>query len=73
MVFSTFRHTLNYLYRALIDQGFRVGMMHGGVDDEERKILRSRFELPREDSSALDVMLFSEMAVKALTINSAAA
>ena len=66
MIFSTFRHTLAYLYRSLVGHDLRVGMMHGGVNDEERKLLRFRFELPREDSRAIDVMLFSEIGCEGL-------
>ena len=66
MIFSTFRHTLTYLFKALVGYGLRVGMMHGGVDDEERKLLRTRFELPREDNRAIDVMLFSEIGCEGL-------
>jgi superfamily II DNA/RNA helicase len=41
-------------------------MMHGGVSDEERQDLRRRFQLPKEDSNALDILLFSEIGCEGL-------
>ena len=66
MLFSSFRHTLNYLYEHLRIDGVRVGMIHGGTPDEERILIRSRFEKPREDSTGLDVLLFSEIGCEGL-------
>lgn len=66
MLFSSFRHTLNYLYNHLSADGFRVGMVHGGTPDEERVILRNRFEKPREDIDSLDILLFSEIGCEGL-------
>ena len=66
MLFSSFRHTLSYLDKHLRADGVRVGMIHGGTPDEERVALRSRFEQPREDSDALDVLLFSEVGCEGL-------
>lgn len=66
MVFSTFRHTLTYLEDKLENTGVRVGLIHGGVKDDERLLLRRRFELSREDSNAIDVMLFSEVGCEGL-------
>ena len=66
MLFSTFRHTLAYLDKHLRADGVRVGMIHGGTPDEERVALRNRFEKPREDSDALDVLLFSEVGCEGL-------
>ena len=69
MLFSTFRHTLSYLYKHLFPVGtgdVRVGMIHGGTPDEERVALRSRFEKPREDSTSLDILLFSEIGCEGL-------
>jgi len=66
MLFSSFRHTLNYLYRHLNEDGFRVGMIHGGTPDEERVDLRSRFEKHRDDRGSLDVLLFSEIGCEGL-------
>ena len=66
MLFSSFRHTLHYLFEHLSADGVRVGMIHGGTPDEERVELRSRFEKPREDSESLDVLLFSEIGCEGL-------
>ncbi len=66
MLFSSFRHTLNYLYRHLNEDGFRVGMIHGGTPDEDRVTLRSRFEKHRDDTDSLDVLLFSEIGCEGL-------
>ncbi|VGO17570.1 RNA polymerase-associated protein RapA [Pontiella desulfatans] len=66
MVFSTFRHTLAYLERKLRQGGIRVGMVHGNVKDEDRLVLRNRFEMHKEDSDTLDVLLFSEVGCEGL-------
>ena len=66
MLFSSFRHTLSYLYEHLKADGVRVGMVHGGTPDEDRVALRNRFEQPREDDNTLDVLLFSEIGCEGL-------
>jgi hypothetical protein len=66
MLFSSFRHTLSYLYKKIKAAGFRVGLIHGGVDDDERMRLRGKFELPKEDKDALDILLFSEVGCEGL-------
>ena len=66
MLFSSFRHTLSYLYEHLKADGVRVGMVHGGTADEERIALRNRFEQPREASDTLDILLFSEIGCEGL-------
>ena len=69
MIFSSFRHTLRYLYEKLVDAGFRVGMIHGGVSDNDRLLLRERFDpsiTNPEDKNALDIMLFSEVGTEGL-------
>ena len=66
MIFSSFRHTLSYLYEHLIADGFRVGLIHGDVPDEERLELRTRFEKPRSEGDSLDLMLFSEVGCEGL-------
>lgn len=66
MLFSSFRHTLAYLDEHLRADGIRVGMIHGGTPDEERVVLRDRFEKPREDGDCLDVLLFSEVGCEGL-------
>lgn len=66
ILFSSFRHTLHYLYERLRADGVRVGMLHGGTPDEERLALRNRFAMPREDSNTLDILLFSEIGCEGL-------
>lgn len=66
MLFSSFRHTLHYLHQHLKADGFRAGLVHGGVPDEERAEMRNRFKLKREDDNALDLMLFSEIGSEGL-------
>ena len=66
MVFSSFRHTLSYLKNKLDELGVRVGLVHGDIVDEDRRLLRGRFEKPKEDENALDVMLFSEVGCEGL-------
>ena len=66
MLFSSFRHTLRYLYAHLSGDDFRVGLIHGGTPDEERVELRRRFEGPRQGMNSLDVLLFSEIGCEGL-------
>ncbi len=66
MVFSSFRHTLRYLHEKLSAQNIRVGIIHGGVKDEERVILRNRFKADRAQEDSLDVLLFSEVGCEGL-------
>jgi len=69
MIFSSFKHTLRYLDKRLSKQGFRVGMIHGGVPDEDRRALRARFDpdvTNKEKDSALDILLFSEVGCEGL-------
>lgn len=66
IIFSTFRHTLAYLLKKLQSEGFRVDVIHGDVPDEDRRALRKRFEMPKEDKNALDILLFSEVGCEGL-------
>lgn len=69
MVFSSFRHTLRYLENKLRAAGIRVGLIHGGVDDEQRRLFRKRFDpaqTPADSPEALDVLLFSEVGCEGL-------
>ncbi len=66
MVFSSFRHTLSYLQRALEGDGTRVGVIHGGTEDEDRLTLTHHFQLPSSDPDAIEVMLFSEVGSEGL-------
>ncbi len=66
MLFSSFRHTLRYLFDHLSRDGLRVGIVHGGIPDEERTMLRARFEKPHNDEKCLDLLLFSEIGCEGL-------
>lgn len=66
LVFSTFRHTLTYLADRLREESVRVGLVHGGIDEDERRELRNRFSLAREDPKALDLLLSSEVGCEGL-------
>jgi len=66
MLFSSFRHTLSYLFDHLSKDGFRVGLVHGGTPDDDRISLRARFEKPKEDEDCLDLLLFSEIGCEGL-------
>lgn len=66
LVFTTFRHTLAYLERHATSTGLRIGVVHGGVADEERADLRRRFALNKNDPSAIDVLLSSEVGCEGL-------
>ena len=66
LVFSTFRHTLAYLVTKLSNEPVRIGLIHGGIKDEDRRELRQRFSLPKEDSKAIDILLSSEVGCEGL-------
>jgi ATP-dependent helicase HepA len=66
MLFSSFRHTLSYLFQHLREDGFRVGLIHGGTPDEDRVAIRTRFEKSKEDEECLDLLLFSEIGCEGL-------
>ena len=66
ILFSSFRHTLRYLFEKLSAGSVRVGMVHGGTPDEERVEYRRRFKLNKTESEAIDVLLFSEIGCEGL-------
>ena len=66
LLFSTFRHTLSYLESKFASAGLRVGLVHGDVAEEERRSLRQRFSLDRDDDDALDLLLSSEVGTEGL-------
>ncbi|MCM1214750.1 MAG: SNF2-related protein [Lachnospiraceae bacterium] len=66
IIFSTFRFTLGYLKEKLIKAGFRVDQVDGSVKDAVRQDLRARFELPKSDPEALDILLFTEVGSEGL-------
>ena len=66
ILFSTFRYTLQYVEQKLVAAGLRTAQINGGTKDTDRILLRSRFELPREDTDALDILLFTEVGSEGL-------
>ncbi len=66
ILFSTFRHTLAYVKKKLLNNGVRVEQIDGSVKDETRWELRKRFELPKQDPDALDMLLFTEVGSEGL-------
>lgn len=66
LVFSTFRHTLRYIVSHLAKTGARIGLVHGGVPDDERRELRVRFAKDQSDPDAIDVLLSSEVGTEGL-------
>jgi len=66
ILFSTFRYTLAYIKRKLEALNLRVAQIDGSVKDEIRRDLRERFELPKTDSDAIDIMLFTEVGSEGL-------
>jgi SNF2 family DNA or RNA helicase len=66
LVFSCFRHTWNYLVENLKREQIRVGLIYGAIPDDERREIRIRFSLPKEDDKALDVLLSSEVGCEGL-------
>ncbi|WP_427136725.1 DEAD/DEAH box helicase [Pseudarthrobacter sp. S9] len=66
LVFSTFRHTLRYLFAHLGSTGVRVGLVHGGVSDDDRRDLRARFAKDKGEPDAIDVLLSSEVGTEGL-------
>jgi len=67
IIFSTFRHTLKYLRKKISAlDGIRVGYVDGSVKDDERYSTREKFELPKTNPNALDVLLFTEIGSEGL-------
>lgn len=66
ILFSSFRHTLSYVRKHLIEKGYRVAQVDGSVSDEERFIIRERFLMERDQEHAIDVLLFSEVGCEGL-------
>ncbi|TSA41481.1 MAG: DEAD/DEAH box helicase [Methylococcaceae bacterium] len=66
LVFTSFRHTWEYLYNKLQYAHVRVGLINGQIPDDERRDLRDRFGKPKADPQALDVLLSSEVGCEGL-------
>ena len=66
ILFSSFRHTLAYLFPRLKAEGLRVAQVDGSVNAEDRLSIRKRFELDRTENEALDILLFTEVGSEGL-------
>jgi len=66
LVFTSFRHTLFYLERNLLAAGIHVGVIHGGVADEDRRDIRQRFAQAKGQADTLDVLLSTEVGSEGL-------
>ena len=66
IIFSTFRYTLGYLRKKLIEEGFRVAQVDGSVKDIQRQAYRELFELSKDNPDAIDIMLFTEVGAEGL-------
>lgn len=67
IIFSTFRHTLNYLKEKILSSTkLRVEQINGSVKDEDRYRLRERFALPQSDPQSIDILLFTEVGSEGL-------
>lgn len=66
ILFSSFRHTLAYLEKKLVALNYRVAQINGSVKDDDRRDLRERFELDKNDPNALDILLFTEVGSEGL-------
>lgn len=66
ILFSSFRHTLSYVRKHLIEKGYRVAQVDGSVPDEERFKIRERFLMDRDKDQAIDILLFSEVGCEGL-------
>lgn len=69
LIFSSFIHTLNYLYKKLKLSGYRVGMVTGKTPDDIRVTLRDCFNpntTSNDDNDAIDILLMSEVGCEGL-------
>lgn len=69
LIFTSFKHTLTYILEHIgtgTNANVRFAAVHGGTPDEERRNLRHRFSLPRDDTQALDVLVSTEVGCEGL-------
>lgn len=66
LIFSSFRHTIGYLESRLAAAGKRIGVIHGDVDEEYRRDLRAAFARPKDDPTAVDILISSEVGSEGL-------
>ena len=66
LLFSSFLHTLDYLLMHFKANGIRVGLIQGKIPDDERREIRRRFSLDKNDINTIDVLLSSEVGCEGL-------
>jgi len=66
LLFSTYIHTLEYLYKNLTEIGLRVALIHGSIKENDRFTIRKRFALPKDHKDAFDILLSSEVGCEGL-------
>ena len=66
IVFSTFRHTLDYLEKALRKTGIRVARVDGSIESNERYAIRQSFAKSKNSPDSIDIILFSEVGSEGL-------
>ena len=66
ILFSTFRYTLYYIKKKLQEVGLRVEQIDGSVSNDDRLDFRTRFELPKDNPEAIDIVLFTEVGSEGL-------
>lgn len=66
IIFSTFRHTLAYIKKKLVTNGFRVEQIDGSVKDDTRCAYRERFMKDKSEEDAIDILLFTEVGSEGL-------
>ena len=66
LLFSTYIHTLKYLYKNLSNTDARIGIIYGSIKDQERTLIKERFSKPKDDPDAIDILLSSEIGCEGL-------
>ena len=66
LLFSSFRHTLNYLLLKLSEENIRVALITGDTSEYDRRDLRKKFSESRELPDSIDVLLSSEVGCEGL-------
>lgn len=66
LLFTSYRHTITYLHRRLVQSGIRVAQVNGDLPDSDRREMRRRFTLPTDNPDAYDVLLSTEVGTEGL-------
>lgn len=67
LVFSYYVKTLEYLYKKLTDDGYKVGMIHGKIPMKSEKNVKGRNEIIQEFKNAdIEILLTSEVGAEGL-------